>query len=443
MPRSVLLAVVAAAAVSAIAGATQWSGRPDDPAAAANNTRSLNAALAGLLPGATLAIPNRTFWLAGGVRATGLVNATLRLDGTLRFPAGRKGWPTEPCGANRMCVQKAILLENARGLTLTSGGAGTVDGNGAAWWWEIQYLLHRENRPKLLTLQNATDVLVEDWHFRQSAYHTFHADDVARLEIRRCSVDNRVNAADSHDVENLGALNTDGFDVSGRDIHIHDSTVWNQDDCFTIVPLTRSGINAQCTENVLIEDVNASGLGLTVGSIEPTPNHACIRNVTFRRANMHHTVKGIYIKAGSRAHPDPQASAEITDILYENITMEAPEQVPIWIGPAQEADSANACSLAWPELAPLAKCPAPLQTVRWTNITLRNIRVRDAKVSPGVLFGNGTHPMEGVVFDGVVFEPADPSARPWGNEFYYCAGVHGVARGGTTPVPPCFEQENG
>ena len=115
--------------------------------------------------------------------------------------------------------QKAILLENARGLTLTSGGAGTVDGNGAAWWGAIQYLLHREDRPKLLTIQNATDVLVEDWHFRQSAYHTFHADDVARLEIRRCSVDNRVNAADSHDVLNLGALNTDGFDVSGRDIY--------------------------------------------------------------------------------------------------------------------------------------------------------------------------------------------------------------------------------
>ena len=38
---------------------------------------------------------------------------------------------------------------------------------------------------KLLTIYNATDVLVEDWHFRQAAYHTFHADDVARVEIRR------------------------------------------------------------------------------------------------------------------------------------------------------------------------------------------------------------------------------------------------------------------
>ena len=57
--------------------------------------------------------------------------------------------------------------------------------------------------------------------------------------------DNRANADDSHSIANLEALNTDGFDVSGRDIYIHDSSVWNQDDCFTIVPLTRSGINTR------------------------------------------------------------------------------------------------------------------------------------------------------------------------------------------------------
>jgi hypothetical protein len=79
---------------------------------------------------------------------------------------------------------------------------------------------------------------------------------------------------------------------------------------------------------------------------------------------------------------------------YEDITMEAPEQVPIWIGPAQEADSANACSLAWPELRPLAKCPPPLATVRWTNVTLRNVRVRNATESPGLVFGNNASAME-------------------------------------------------
>ena len=440
MVLALLLVLLDVGATSTI----EWTGRPDDPAAAAANTALLNTALAKLKAGGTLGIPNRTYWLSGGVHVAGLVNATLQLDGTLQFSIGREGWPTEICehDANKTCVQKAILISDAAGLTLTSSSAGTVVGNGESWWGYLNYLKYAEDRPKLMTIQNATDVLVERWHFRQSAYHTFHADDVARLEIRFCSVDNRVNGDDSHSPANLEALNTDGFDVSGRDIYIHDSSVWNQDDCFTIVPTDARGINAQCTENVLIEDVQASGLGLTIGSISPSPHHACIKNVTFRRATMHRTFKGIYMKSGNRAHPDPEATAEITDILYENITMEAPEQVPIWIGPAQEGDSQNACSLAWPELRPLAKCPAPLATVRWTNVTLRDVRVRGAKASPGLIFGNDSRPMEGVVFDGVVFEPVNPTARPWGERFYYCEGVNGVATGGTAPVPPCFVQED-
>eukprot|EP00946_MAST-07B_sp_MAST-7B-sp1_P001580 g1580.t1 len=334
------------------------------------------------------------------------------------------------------CVQKAILIEHAAGLTLTSSGAGVIDGNGASWWGYYQYLIHREDRPKLLRIYNATDVLVEHWHFRQSPYHTFHADDVARVEIRHCPVDNRVNEADSHGVWNLGALNTDGFDLQGRDIYIHNCSVWNQDDCFTIVPIDANGINANCTENVLVEDVNASGLGLTVGVVHPSSHHNCVRNVTFRRARMHHTFKGIYVKSGNSKKT--QDTGEITNILYEDVIMEEPEQVPIWIGPAQEADSEGACSLAWPELRPFAKCPPPPTSVAFTNITLRNIRISGSKESPGVIFGNAERPMRGVVFEGVVFEPANPNARPWGKDFYYCDGVEGVASHGTTPLPPCF-----
>ena len=64
-----------------------------------------------------------------------------------------------------------------------------------------------------------------------------------------------------------------------------------------------------------------------------------------------------------------------------------------------------------------------------------------ARVSPGIVFGNVDSPMKGVVFDGVVFDEADEDAKPWGDEFYHCEGVEGIAKGGTWPVPPCFEVE--
>jgi len=181
----------------------EWKGIPNEASLASNNTLSLNHALASLSPGTVLNIPNETYWLSGGVFASGMVDVTIELDGTFRFSSGREGWPTEDCtknGEKKQCVKKAMLIENTKGLTLTTsnGGWGTVDGNGESWWGYINYLRFGEDRPKLLTIQNATDILVERWHFRQSAYHTFHADDVARLEIRHCSVENRVNEEDSH-----------------------------------------------------------------------------------------------------------------------------------------------------------------------------------------------------------------------------------------------------
>jgi len=47
--------------------------------------------------------------------------------------------------------------------------------------------------------------------------------------------------------------------------------------------------------------------------------------------------------------------------------------------------------------------------------------------------------MEGIIFDNVVFSPADSSKKPWGDKFYHCEGVSaGAAVNGTFPAPPCF-----
>merc|ERR1712232_1198363 len=102
-----------------------------------------------------------------------------------------------------------------------------------------------------------------------------------------------------------------------------------------------------------------------------------------------------------------------------------------------EADSKGACSLLWPEV-PLQKCPPPPTTVQWANITLRDVTVTDPKQSPGVVLGNPALPMRNVLFDNVVVTPQDPTKRPWRAKWYHCDGVHGLATGGTVPVPPCF-----
>ena len=39
---------------------------------------------------------------------------------------------------------------------------------------------------------------------------------------------------DHHGIIDMTAFNTDGFDVSGRNVWIHDCSVWNQDDCIAV-----------------------------------------------------------------------------------------------------------------------------------------------------------------------------------------------------------------
>ena len=440
---TILLLLLLLAAAPATPATVSFKGTPDDPSAGAANTALLNQLFSKLQPNDVLVIENKTFFVAGGVRAANLINTTIVLDGTLKFLPGRSKWPVQDCAKggnplqpkkNGTCVQECIFFANMTGLKLTSSGEGTLHGNGQSWWGYIKYLVYKENRPRLFSIVNATDILVERWNFLQSPYWTFTAYDVADMEISHCNIDNRVNGDDSHDISNLDAFNTDGFDFAGRNIHIHDVNVWNQDDCATVQPIGKSGFNAQCTENILIERINASGLGLTVGAVHPSRDHNCVRNVTFRDARMHHTFKGIYVKSGSSF--DPEASGEISNILYENIVMDAPTQVPIWIGPAQEADSKGACSLLWPTI-PFSKCPPPPLNMLMANITLRNVNITSPKQSPGVVLGNAKRPMKGIVFDSVVV--TNPGKSPWGDKFYHCEGVEGAAAvHGTSPVPPCF-----
>ena len=44
--------------------------------------------------------------------------------------------------------------------------------------------------------------------------------------------------------------------------------------------------------------------------------------------------------------------------------------------------------------------------------------------------------MRNVIFDNVVVN--NPPLKPWGNDFYLCENIHGVAMGKTNPIPPCF-----
>ena len=81
---------------------------------------------------------------------------------------------------------------------------------------------------------------------------------------------------------------------------------------------------------MLFERITASGVGLTIGSIGASN----VNNITFRDCYMPHSWKGIYMKFRGG---DTSQGGRVSNVLYENIYMEAPEQFAIWIGPAQQS----------------------------------------------------------------------------------------------------------
>merc|ERR1711957_491437 len=273
-----------------------------------------------------------------------------------------------------------------------------------------------------ISLHKAKGLLFERILFRDSAYWTFWMTDVDGLEVRHSEIDNRRDhTKDTHDLLELSAFNTDGFDVTGKNVWIHDCKIWCQDDCIA----AKDG-----SENMLFERIEASGLGMTIGSI----GGGTVRNITFRDIYMKNTYKGIYTKFRG-------GSGVIEDVTFENIYMDAPEQYAIWLGPAQQSDSSNLCaahpcSICWPTL-PFAKCDG-VEEAKYINITLRNITVDNSKGSPGVVLAGEQNPMQNVVFEDVRFN--NPGSKPF-KDYYYCQNVYGVARGNTWPVPPCFKDE--
>ena len=125
-------------------------------------------------------------------------------------------------------------------------------------------------------------------------------------------------------------LNTDGIDPSGTNVVIRDVKITSFDDAVAVKPANKGNKIATCAQNILVENVYALfGVGMTIGSVPPNINHACVKDVTFRNIKFDYPLKAVYIKT----NPGNVGTGEITNILYENLTMYMPVWWAIYIGP--------------------------------------------------------------------------------------------------------------
>jgi polygalacturonase len=180
------------------------------------NGALLNATLGSMQPYDTLIFPDETFYLMGGIMAEGLSSVTFVFDGTVVFSNDTETWPTN----ENDDVLECIYMKNITNVTFTSSNKdkkGTLDGNGRKWWGfpGLGYLRREENRPRLFNIESSSNILVENLLFLDSPYWTFWVHDVDGLEVRFSEISARRTDADYHDIIDITAFNTDGFDVTG------------------------------------------------------------------------------------------------------------------------------------------------------------------------------------------------------------------------------------
>ena len=460
-----MLLVAAVGAFGSVLDIRDCGAVPDSLVHNVSNADAISRCFLNATAGDTVLVPaGFTFFTIGGIRAADLDGVTVTVDGNVSAVADFDLWPLD--GTKYRDVMNFAGCSN-----LHIGGAGTVDGQGLPWW--NKWVLGKtdgKHRPHLIVLDKCTDCLVESIRMINSPNFHLLLADVARVEVRFVHVEVNRKAirgakalrrmlrlqanetipsawgAGGNPVLQPEDLNTDGIDPSGTDIYIHDSYINNDDDSIAVKPCTRrrctNAATDGCTANLLVENMVLSGFGASVGSVPADvvregDTRNCIRNVTFRNISMPETGKGIYIKS----NPDcshPNASALIQDILFETVRITNPRWWAIWIGPQQQHQPGSPlgqdCAIDYP-ISPA--CPTQA-CVDFRGIVLRDVTVESPVLSPGVILGNESNPMD-VTFDGVAVTKWNIVPPPPFGKEYRCESTDLKLAPGSTnsPLPDC------
>eukprot|EP00924_Labyrinthula_sp_SR-Ha-C_P014892 maker-scaffold_9-snap-gene-1.36-mRNA-1 protein AED:0.19 eAED:0.21 QI:0/0/0/1/1/1/2/0/591 len=371
--------------------------------AASVNTNILNTFFQQNKKGYALTFPEGQTYLAGGILATSLENVEINILGTLLFTKDIASWPLYP---GSTAVRECIEITNSRNIIIHGSyryyktkelkRTGIINGNGMYWWNYpvFGYLKHLENRPRILRVINSEDIKFHNLLLINSPFWTTLFENVTNVETFEVEIINkRTNNLGDHGLFDLSAFNTDGLDFTGRNVHVHDCTIYTQDDIISV----KDG-----SKNMLFERIYGSGLGIAIGSMANSHN----RNISFRDLYIYKSVKAIYFKY-RKIHDEEYNhhmcpcnyerfnEGLVDDVTFENIFIDSPMQYGIWIGPAQQVDfrDPSTCSLSWPFI-PGSKCAAEPRG-KYSNIKLKNVVIY-RPTGVGVFIGSEANPIENI-----------------------------------------------
>ncbi|MGH9378413.1 MAG: glycoside hydrolase family 28 protein [Terriglobia bacterium] len=359
------------------------------------DTKAIQAAIdaCAKIGGGTVFLPAGKY-LTGAIKLASNLNLHLDSGATLlgsQDPADYPVYPSPwPDGTQE--ISSLIYGEGLSNASLT--GRGTIDGQGQAWWTR-QWLMFprrrapvpamsieerraeiakiRNGRPRLMTLLNCRNVLIEGLTLINSAFWTVHPIFCDGVTITGLTILNPVPSP-----------NTDGIDPeSCRNVHISDCTISVGDDCIAI----KSGKDAagrqvgKPCENITITNlITGTGHGVSIGS----EMSGGVRNVTITNCVFQGMDRGIRIKT------QRGRGGVVEGVTASNIVM-------------QGVPEPFALTAFYSRGNPDEARPVDEGTPRFRDFHFAHITARGAK-SAGQITGLREAPISGVVFSDVCIE---------------------------------------
>jgi polygalacturonase len=254
-------------------------GITDDTAA----LQSTISACSGAGGGVTYFPRGKTF-LSFGLTVPSSVGVALIIDGTLRFSNDTSSprWPSPAKGC----------LYFAGGSDVALVGAGTVDGQGAAWWANRNL----PSRPNMINIVGVTNFLIANLTFLNSPNHNLevYASPAEVVGVTVLAPPSTGVDAPSH--------NTDAVDLHGEFFYIHGCHFSVGDDNLAIH-----------SSHVLVERCTfGTGHGASIGSLGGA---IALQNITVRNVSFAGTTAGVRIKV------DTATTGFLRDVTFANLSM--------------------------------------------------------------------------------------------------------------------------
>jgi len=222
----------------------------------------------------------------------------------------------------------------------------------------------------------------------------------------------------------FASQNTDGFDLAGQNIYIHDCNVTNFDDAIAVKPTGKTGNNPfgiSCTGNLTAENMHVTyGVGMSIGSVPPEPTDNCVDGVVFRNITFAAPLKTVYVKSNEGRNG---GTGLIQNVRYEGIRATDAIWWPIYVGPQQQLQPDGGGEGWWPNTVP--------------EVTIRNVSIVDM-VATGCLWGRAGALRGNVSNPHTHIDMTNVRVTGWNASMdWVCEHTSGVATN-VIPRPGCY-----